>query len=174
MPILLFLSNELCDPHVQRKLRVPLTFISFAIMPMHMYRGLHKHTSSFLVPHSRRQTQDVVYGALFVLADADYHIRTLDGYHLCSMSTLRRNHTLDHQHRTTHHATPIGFRSVDELARLLYTERDPVEVHVYVGNPDHPTIAQCLQPRKRRFITHGVDKHPLTHLLREVLHEDSI
>ena len=171
LPILIFLSNELCDPAVQRNLRIPLTFINFAIMPLHMYEGPYSKKSTFLLPHTRKETADVVYGAIFLLHDADYYIRTLDAYHLCSLSVMRRNHVLDTQHRIESTATPIAFSSIDELARLLYTEGEPARVSVYVGNPHQPIIQKCLRTTVRRRVTSGVDRYPLTNLLKEVLHE---
>lgn len=152
-------------------MRLPLTFVTFAIMPLHMYKGTRDLPSSFLVPHTRTQSNDVVYGAIFLLSDADYYTRALDAYHLCSLHVLRRNHEYDAQHRVTLPATPISFNTVDELSRLMYTEREPTHVSVYVGNPQHPKIQKCLRTTARRRVNHGVDTHPLTNLLREVLHE---
>lgn len=169
MLILLFLANELCDPHVQRDLRLPLEFIGFAVMPLHMYEGPHTRRTTFLARHTRSQTTDVVYGGLFLLRDADYYLRILDGYHLCSLSTLGRNHIKDEQHRITYEATPISFATLDELASLRYTEREPIHASVYVGNPYQTKIYQCLQARARRRVKFGIHHNPLTNLLREVL-----
>lgn len=109
--------------------------------------------------HKSFYGNNVVYGALYVLTDEFFHLRTLDAYHLCSLSSIGRNHDLDLTHRTKGPCTPIYFKSLDELDRLLYEEGQPIEAMYYVANPSHPTT----QYRVRRItyanyrILNGID-----------------
>lgn len=132
-----------------------------------MYRN--RDIRDTFMMESRFSTEDVVYGALFLLNDADFYIQTIDSFMLCSKSILRRNHAKDQNHRITKEVTPISFSTVEELDRLMYREREAVQATLYVGNPTHPSISRLSKARGKKRITNGVNKEPLLTLIREVL-----
>lgn len=166
---LIFLSDKLIEPATQRLLNIPLHFITFAHIDGMLF-NLPRNTGTFVSREGNPHGNNVVYGALFLLQDFGFHIRTLDSMSLCSLSTLRRNHSLDTQHRVTVQATPISFSSIDELERLLYVEGEPINVHTYIGNLNHPKINHRVANRNRRYyrITDGINADSFLQLYREV------
>jgi hypothetical protein len=121
-------------------------------------------------PQKRAWGNDVVYGALFILNDFHFHIRSLDAYFGCSLSALHRNHTYDVHHRIITPATQITFSSVEEFCSLKYKESQPTRAYTYVGNPTHPNIIKRTSSRINGVrITDGLDKPHYKELLREVL-----
>ena len=122
-----------------------------------MYRSPE---GSFVVKDVGTHGNSVVYGAIYVLNDDYFHIRTLDGLYGCSKSIFGRNHQNDMTHRERAMVTPITFGSIDELNRLMYEELEPMEVEMYVGNKQHPTIKKRIE-RTQKFnyrIKNGVDE----------------
>jgi hypothetical protein len=127
------------SPKTREQLRLPMTFVSFAITDGGLYKFPHTHLN---VVHKKMKGNNVVYGALYVLHDDNFHIRTLDSYYLCSLSTLRCNHNLDLSHRIKQEVRPITFSSIDQFSRLLYKEHEPILAEMYVANPKHPKTTQ--------------------------------
>lgn len=171
---LIFLSNELQDPRWQRDFRLPLEFISFGFIRGKLFRHM-RHNSTFVHVGDTKSVwgNDVVYGGIFLLRDFDFYIRTLDAYHLCSRSTLMRNHGNDLHHRVALAATPIVFHSMEDFCSLKYEERESIDVITYIGNPTNPKIIQRLRKRSRpQRIVQGVDRVHYKNLLGEVLHHD--
>lgn len=146
-----------------------MTFVSFAIADA----GLYKYPHTYLnVTHKKMKGNSVVYGALYVLHDDGFHIRTLDGYYLSSLSTLRKNHDLDIAHRIKQHVRPITFSSVDELSRLLYKEHEQILAEMYVANPKHPETTKRTVKRKGFHYrqTNGILWKPFLEQLGELKH----
>jgi hypothetical protein len=165
---LVFLSNELLNKHVRHALRVPMEFISFAFIHGKMYHHV-QNKGTFVVPSNKRSWgNDVVYGALFLVNDFHFHIRSLDAYQSCSLSALTRNHQYDLHHRIDTLATPITFADEEQFCSLRYKEKQPISCFAYVGNPAHPNITKRINDRHARIID-GVDKNSFKELLREVL-----
>jgi hypothetical protein len=100
----------------------------------------------------------IVYGALYSLRDYTFYIRMLDSYHACSLSHLARNHALDTHHRLKTLFTPIRFESAQDLGRLKYWEREPVEVDCYFGNMAHHSITRRVHASNSYRITEGILK----------------
>lgn len=136
---------------------------------------LYRHArgnGTFIAPLNvkKKWGNDVVYGGIFLLRDFDYYIRTLDAYHICSLSTLLKNHSRDLHHRLLTSITPITFSTVNDFCSLQYEEHSPIKSHVYWGNPTHPKINQRLHSQARpNRITDGVEKEHFNALLKEVL-----
>ena len=154
---LLFLSDNLIDPTNQKLANLPLDFVCFAHTDGKMY---HCNGNTVVAKDVGSHGNSVVYGAVYALRDEYYHIRTLDALFNCSLSGLGRNHSLDVQHRRREVVTPIQFRSLDELSRLLYRELEPLEVDMYVANNTHPTIQKRIT-RTQKFnyrIKDGINK----------------
>lgn len=154
---LIFIGNELLDPSRKKQLALPLEFISYGFVKGKLYKHF-MNDGTFLLQYGKAWGNDVVYGGIFALNDYDFYIRLLDSYHQCSMSALGRNHSRDVHHRKAHQATPISFTTIDELCSLKYRERSPVEVQVYLGNPNHPKINQRLNKTVSYRITDGIDR----------------
>jgi hypothetical protein len=167
---LVFLSNELQSPLVQRELRLPLQFISFAYVEGKMYRHF-RNESTFILPleTSRRWGNLNIYGALFHIDDFDFYIRILDAYHACSLSTLLTNHTKDTHHRHYTNAIPIYFDSLDDMGRLKYREKEKILSHVYIGNPNHDKIKRRVNQKSVSYrVIEGVHKKHFQELYKEV------
>lgn len=158
MDKLMFLSNKLQSPEHQKELNIPLTFVAFGITEGRMYKHFHSE-NTFIIPINsmKRWGNNVVYGGLFLCKDFDFYSRLLDAYHMCSMSTLHRNHTCDIHHRVNISVTPIRFNTLDELSRLKYKEGEPIEVQTYMGNIKHPRITQRLRKTVSYRIIDGID-----------------
>jgi hypothetical protein len=167
---LIFLYNELLTPSWQREMKIPLQFITFAFIEARLYTHYRNDSTFALRPEKRKWGSNIVYGAIFTLQDFEFYSRSLDAFHMCSMSTLGRNHIHDIHHRITTDATPIYFRDVHAFSHLKYREGEHVEVQAYMGNPNHPKITQRIQSKKHshRIIT-GVDKPHFKELIREVI-----
>lgn len=144
---LLFLYNDLIDPDVKEKLRLPLEFVSFAIVDGKMYSH-YADNGVFITPLGidKDWGNTKVYGGLFICKDISYYYSLLDAYHACSMYNLRRNHFMDLHHRVSIKATPIYFDNLDELSRLKYREGGEIDAITYIGNTDHSRIY-------KRFLT---------------------
>lgn len=167
---LIFLSNELMSPRKARELHVPLEFIGFAFIEGKMYHHTRKKGTFVVQHHKQAWGNDVVYGGLFLVNDFHFHIRALDAYQGCSLSALSRNHVYDLHHRITTHATPIYFNSKEEFSSLRYKEGEPLRVHAYVGNINHPNITKKLRSNHTGArIKEGLDKPNFKALLEEVL-----
>ncbi len=170
MDKLLFLTNELMSPSYQKEMRLPLTFIAFGITKGKMYTHLRTLNSFILLPDvTKRWGNDTVYGALMLCKDFDFYARILDAYHVCSMSTLLRNHPLDIHHRVSLEITPIYFNSLDELVRIKYREGEAIVAETYIGNKNHPKIKQRLNKRVSYRLIDGVDATHFKELLGEVI-----
>lgn len=176
---LVFLTNELINPSVQRKMKLPLTFIGYGIIRGRMYffnqpRNNHAKGGSFVytaTDYVGANRSRVVYGGLFVCSDYEFYSRTLDSYHTCSMSTLLRNHTLDLQHRQNIDVIPIYFDTLDDLYSLKYYEGvETIKASAYIANPNHPKImrnVKIVQFNSYR-IQSGIDKKNFEELFLEV------
>lgn len=166
---LLFLYNELCSPHVQQELRIPLQFVSFAYVKGKMYKHF-RNQSNFALPLgvNKNWGNTCVYGGIFLINDSEFYVRILDAYHTCSLSTLYTNHKRDIHHRQNVFATPISFPDLDSLGRLMYHEITELECDVYFGNPNHAKIRQRLEVNDSYRIIDGVDKRHFTQLYQEV------
>lgn len=115
----------------------------------------------------RRWGNMLVYGAIFILRDFDFHIRTLDSYHICSMSTLMRNHKKDLHHRYKVLTTPITFDNLDDFSRLKYDEKKEIEAYAYFGNPNHHRIKPRVKSKIHRIIS-GIDAKNFKKLWGEI------
>lgn len=168
MPItsLVFISNDLMCPEVRRDLRLPLHFVSFAIIDAQMYTNI-RNDGVVNVIRDNPRANTVTYGAIFHVEDFDFHIRSLDAYHLCSLSSLRTNHVLDTQHRINIQVRPITFDSIDTLERLLYTEHKAVKVQAYIGNLNHPKLNRRIRSTRSARIRDNILVEPFLQLLRE-------
>lgn len=158
MDKLIFLSNELQNPSHQNELKIPLEFITFGITEGRMYKHF-RNQSNFIIPVDalKRWGNDVVYGGLFLCKDFDFYARLLDAYHVCSKSTLLRNHDKDIHHRIEVDVRPIYFETLEELASLKYREGEPIKAQTYLGNLKHPKITQRLDKTVSYRIIDGVD-----------------
>lgn len=165
----MFFANELSNPNWQREMNLPLEFITFAYIEGKMYKH-YRNDSTFILPNLSRWGNNVVYGGLFLLKDSTFYSRILDAYQVCSLSTLHKNHDLDIHHRVSVEATPISFTTLDDFARLKYTERDPIQAQTYLGNLKHPKINQRLYKTNISYrIIDGLDKTHFKQLIREVM-----
>lgn len=156
---LFFLSNRLLSPKLREEMRLPMHFISFAITDGQMFSTFGKH-DTFVAKGLRKRENSVVYGALFVMEDVHFHVRSLDSMLLCSKSSLGRNHSLDRNHRVVDNITLISFKTLDELNRLMYKERETIPVQMYVANTTHPDNKQRIHV-----------KHHYSHRIMNGVHE---
>lgn len=163
----LFISDKLLDPDYRDMMRLPMEFVCFAIADGRMYTHEFK-VNTFVAQGLKKHGNNKVYGAVYVLKDDFYHLRTLDSHYLCSMSVLHRNHTLDLSHRIIADVIPITFDSLQELDTLRYNELEPIKVEMYVGNLNHTKLKKRInQKRSRNYrVTNGVDENLLKQIRR--------
>ena len=166
MSKLLFLYNNILSPQLQHELKIPLHFISFAYIPGKLYTHF-RSSDVFAVTSSDFWGNRLVYGGIFTLDDFDFHIRSLDGYHVCSQSTLLRNHKFDLHHRSITSATPIKFQSLDSFSRLKYSEGEIVDVQCYLGNQQNKKIANKLNASNSCRILDGVHIKPFKEIYKK-------
>ena len=154
---LLFLYNELIDPEVQEKLKLPLEFISFAITDGKMYTH-YNDNGVFMMPLGidKDWGNTKVYGALFVCKDISFYYSLLDAYHACSMYNLRRNHIMDMHHRVNIKATPIYFDNLEDMSRLKYREGVDIDAITYIGNINHSKIYKRFSITQSNRIVDGI------------------
>lgn len=166
---LIFLTNELQTPSLQKSLRLPLEFIAFGIAEGRMYKHF-RNQSNFVIPVDslKRWGNDVVYGGLFICKDFDFYANILDAYHVCSLSTMMRNHKRDIHHRVEVEVTTIHFQTLDELARLQYRESESIKAQMYMGNINHPKINLRLTKTVSYRIVSGIDTVNFKQLFGEV------
>lgn len=171
---LVFLTNELQSPSRQRDLNLPFEFVSFGHTDGALYKHYRNQSTFYLPSDTPLWGNTVVYGGIFLINDFDFYARILDAYHLCSLSTLMRNHPLDTHHRIKRKATPIHFDSQDDFQRLKYREKEPLNVTMYVANPNQPKITKRIQDTKHNYrIVNGVDREHFKQLIREVQHGET-
>ena len=155
---LLFFTNQLQNPSMQKQLNIPLEFIVFGIVKGRMYKHFRSN-DSFIIPINthRRWGNSVIYGSVFLCKDFDFYSRILDAYQMCSMSTMLRNHNRDIHHRVEVNVTPIYFDSIDDLSRLKYKEGEEIQAQTYIGNINHPKIIKRINQKKNSYrITDGI------------------
>lgn len=174
MDKLIFLHNELMSLEVQKEMKLPLRFITFAIAEGKMYKHYH-NPSNFIVDlnETKRWGNEVIYGALFLCKDFEFYSTILDAYHVCSMSTMSVNHTNDLHHRKEVEVRPISFASLEDLSRLKYTERTPVTAQIYKGNTKHPKISSRINANNPYRIVDGIDAEHFKELYWEVKDEQA-
>lgn len=157
-------------------LKLPLQFVCYGITPAKMFYHF-RNTDTFIVADDNIPTRSwgnsVVYGGLFLCNDFDFYSRVLDGYHLCSMSLLGRNHQRDLHHRHIINVTPIYFDTLEQLARLQYTEGQPIMAQGYFGNPQHPNILRriIIRYKMSRRIEEGIDAPNFKELFRRNMND---
>lgn len=152
-------------------MKLPLEFISFGITKGKMYYTYGKKDTFISTTDNIMQNRNtVVYGALFLCKDYDFWARILDGYHLCSLSTLLRNHQYDELHRVNTLVTPIYFKTLEELNLLKYMEADAsFYAQTYVANLNNPKIKQRLDTNiNTHRISSGIDAINFKKLFWEV------
>ena len=165
---LLFLTNELINPDLQREMKLPLTFIQFGIAEGKMYKHFGNRSTFICKDSNKRWGNNVVYGGIFLCNDFDFYSRILDAYHLCSMSTMLRNHNQDLHHRVEIDVTPIYFKTLDELARIKYKEGKGILALTYKGNTKHPKIIKRLINERSFRVIDGIDEQNYKKLFWEV------
>ena len=171
--MLIFLSNELINPEVQRKYKLKLNFISFAFVEGIMFRqhqGNDKKTMNLKLKDTKARNNVVIYGALFWCDNFDFYSSILDGMHNCMTSILGFNHAKSEFHREEVMATVIHFETLQQLANLEYKELTQVETQAYFANINHPKIRNKVLGKKASDlkIVDGIDANNYTKLFLEV------
>lgn len=171
MDKLLFLTNELINPNLYKQMHIPLSLISYGITKGKMYTHHgDRHKTFITLPVNKVWGNDVIYGALFLCKDFDFYSRILDAYHVCSMTTMYRNHKLDLHHRGVVNVSPIHFDTLDDLARLRYREGNIINAETYLGNTQHPKISQRFKNPSYRLLS-GIHGEGFKQLFWEVENE---
>lgn len=169
----MFISSELMNPEKQRLMKLPLNFISFAIVEGKMFKN-HGGKGSFTVGLDKVSCRNgtVTYGAIFALSDFNFYISVIDAYMNCSKSRLLRNHSMDMNHRKLLPVKPIVFTSLQHLSRLMYNENKPINVHVYMGNIDNAKVNRRINEKKTTYkVKDGIDAINFKKLYKEVTND---
>lgn len=165
MKQLIFLYNELLDESYQKKLMLPLEFISFAyIEGVVLYEINQRH---YAIKKNKNARHSKVFGALYILDSSEKYLRNLDASMSCSRGLIGRNHKLDEYHREYYEATPIHFKSIENFLKLDYNEGVPVRIITYIGNLENELIKAKVFNKSRNRITCGFDINNFINLVLE-------
>lgn len=165
---LIFLANKLQNPIIQKEMNLPLDFICFGITNGKLYKYFGNKDCFISQYHNNKEwSNSVVYGSIFLCNDFDFYSRILDSYHLCSLSTLYRNHSYDVQHRIDMLIRPIFFNTLDELASLKYRESEEgITTQMYIANLKNPKVNRRIHDKNtKRF---SIDTENFKSLFLEV------
>lgn len=133
-------------------------FVCFAHTEGKMYTYSKMKGKTFVIKNTKKWGNSVVYGAVFLCERYYLYQEMLDAFHRCSMSNLGKNHHLDMTHRLDIEVTPITFATLDDMARLLYKEKDPITVQAYLANTKHPKINQRIYDKWHNYrVIDGLD-----------------
>lgn len=158
MKQLLFLYNELLDEDYQNKLRLPLEFISFAYIDnalMYDICGRYIAIEDNKIIKSKKYNR--IYGALFILDNAENYIRNIDAYLMCSKGLVGKNHKLDQFHRINKLATPIHFKTIEDFLKLKYNETEAITTITYLANTENEFIKSKVNNSTNNRETCGFD-----------------
>jgi hypothetical protein len=142
----------------QKKSKLPLQFISFAYMRGKLYRIEDNYIGIDFTSKKHKWNDDKVYGALFLLDESEFYLRTLDGIMGCSLTSLRENHIMDYMHRQKVEITPIHFKNIIEFAQLNYEEKEEIKCFAYIGNMDNKFIQNKVNNTYQNRIKCGYDE----------------
>lgn len=140
MKQLVFLYNELLDENKQKLAKLPLEFICFAYVKgavMYEKRGNYYAVRKEDITPTK---YNKVYGALYILENTEYTLRTLDAIMTCSKSFVGYNHPRDIMHQHKAKARPIHFKTVEQFLKMKYNEGEELEVLTYFANPQNDFI----------------------------------
>ena len=154
----MFLYNELLDENYQKKLRLPLEFISFAYIDdvlMYDICGRYIAVEDNKLIKSKKYNR--VYGALYILDNAEIYLRTIDAYLICSKGLIGTNHKLDEFHRMKKLATPIHFKTIEDFLKLKYNESEPIPIFTYLANTENEFIKSKVNNSTNNRETCGFD-----------------
>jgi len=163
------------DPVFRRKFKLPLHFISFAIVQGKMYKSFkNKGTIVARNEVTKNRYNTVVYGAVYLCNSFDLFSKSIDAYHVCSKSNLTVNHKFDLNHRTEEEVTFIEFDSLEQLARLMYREKKTIKVQTYYANTNNPKILSRITSGQQQFrIRDGISIIPFQKQFAEVKNANS-
>lgn len=167
MKQLVFLYNYMLSDKWQEKSKLPLTFISFGFINGKLYRIEDNYIALNITSKKHKWNDDKIYGAFFILEDAQYYLRVLDGIMGCSLTALRENHKMDYMHRVKVSVTPIHFDSIIEFAQLLYRENDDIECFTYYANMENKLINYKVNNSHRNREPYGFDRENFINLLKK-------
>ena len=178
MKQVIFLYDKLINPKEQIKRRLPLSFISFGFIPgkLHYY-SMNKNLRNVFATNEgglRKWGNKNVFGALFVLEQAEYYLRNLEGILGCSYSRLHSNNSLDLMHRCVIQFTPIFFSSLEDFSDGKYSEGESIKCITYYGNCNHPAIKHRINSNKSKNsyrVSTGIDIVNFKKLYKEVTSE---
>lgn len=86
----------------------------------------------------------VVYGAIITIEATHNMFNALDSFEGCSMFLSGTNMAYDLYHREKHVATPISYGSMEDFLKMNFTNHDPEEVWMYIGNLKQPKIEHIV------------------------------
>ena len=166
MKQLLFLYNELLDENYQKKLRLPLEFISFAYIDnalMYDICGRYIAIEDNTLVSSKKYNR--VYGALYILDNTEHYLRTLDASLICSRGLIGKNHKLDEFHRINRLATPIHFKTIEDFLKLKYNESEQISIITYLANTENEFIKAKVNNSTKNRETCGFDVNNFINLV---------
>lgn len=155
--MLIFISNELLNPKVQKKYKLDLKFIAYAIADATLIRNskqTRQKDTGFMIEKEQYKVKktNIVYGGLFYCKNFEFYGRIIDGLNYCNYSLLGFNHPLDRVYRKEIKVKIIRFDTLKDLAYLRYTEGTEVEAIAYFGNINHPKIKNKVFNKMNSFV----------------------
>jgi hypothetical protein len=148
---MLFFVTDRYMPHLIQDKNI--IFISFAMARLTMFTTGTETINVGLV--KRFWGNPIVFGALIHLTN-DFLVTKLDIMYGCSLSSLKKNHEYDMNHRVQEVIYPIKFDNLDDFSRLKYDIGEPMNAQVYLFNPNNKRFKYPLHWSRR--IVEGVNK----------------
>lgn len=141
MKQLVFLYNDILNEEKQKKYRLPLEFICFAYVNNAVLYDFKGNCYMLKRGDLRKSNKNKkVFGALYILHNAENNLRILDAVMTCSKSLIGKNHIKDIMHREYVYARPIHFKTIEEFIKMRYNEKEDVQVMTYFGNINNSYI----------------------------------
>lgn len=164
MKKLFFIYDTLLIKKVQAILNIPLEFVSYGYAHgklYFMYDG--KRRRHFFIKARGR----CVYGAIFVLDQAEEYERVVHSFYNCSYKYTNTILTSDLYKEDTVSVTPITFNSLTELCSNVVTRLESIECSVFVGNEINPTVKNSLTKYRYYKKNDGIDAVSFLTLVKE-------
>ena len=165
MKSVVFLYNYIMNEQKQKLAKLPLEFICFAYIKDAVLYVKKDICYAVRKEDIKRTKYNKVYGALYVLHDSEFTLRTLDAVNTCSYSFVGYNHKNDIMHRYKTKARPIHFKNIEQFFKMKYNEGEDIQVSTYFANPQNAFVRTNVLNAVKNRCVEGFDINNYINLL---------
>lgn len=151
----LFIYDEIMLREVQDKMKLPMTFVTFALLED--YKMIDYKKRPTIVPKNfvkRGRGGNRIFGTIWKLEESSFYIRILDAYYACSLSRIYENNLNDRTHRLTLKTYPFYVDSVSDLVDENFYTFKPINCQVWIANQNDDNLIRRIN-RNRHKIQNG-------------------